>query len=71
MDSCRRTYFKPDVHEGGERLKANLYIREVAHKIIYRIEYNGKFYAVKKVHSDSDTWFSVIIDDKYYTFYVQ
>ena len=28
-------------------IKANLYIREIAHSVIYRIEYGGKYYAVK------------------------
>lgn len=54
-------------------LKANLYIREVAHKIIYRIEYNGKFYVVVKQlpNDDNDKVYMVTINGKTYHFDVQ
>lgn len=63
------TYFK----DYEDTLKANLYIREVAHKIIYRIEYNGKFYAIRKFYQedDRDTRYLVTIEDKSYFFHVQ
>lgn len=52
---------------------ANLYIREVANKIIYRIEYNGKFYAVGKGYNkvDNDTYYYVTIGKVTYFFNVQ
>ena len=54
-------------------VKANLYIREVANKIIYRIEYNGKFYAVGKGYNkvDNDTYYYVTIGNVTYYFNVQ
>jgi hypothetical protein len=51
-------------------LIADLYIREVAHKIIYRIQYNGKFYAVTKDDRE-DTKYWVNVDQKSYFFNVQ
>jgi len=58
---------------GHADLKANLYIREVAHKIIYRIEYSGKFYAASNSYPEDDknTTYDVTINDKKYYFYIQ
>lgn len=54
-------------------VKANLYIREVANKIIYRIEYNGNFYAVGKGYNEVDnvTYYYVTIGNVTYYFNVQ
>ena len=54
-------------------VRANLYIREVANKIIYRIEYNGNFYAVGKGYNEVDnvTYYYVTIGNVTYYFNVQ
>ena len=31
-------------------IKADLYVREIAHSVIYRIEYGGKYYSVKSCY---------------------
>ena len=59
--------------QAQKQIKANLYIREVANKIIYRIEYNGKFYAVSKSYSQAtnETYYYVTIGNETYYFHVQ
>lgn len=47
-------------------LIADLYIREVANKIIYRIKYNETYYAVQKSNSDEKGYFATIGDGTYY-----
>lgn len=41
-------YYYPDI-------KANLYVREIAHSVIYRIGYGGKYYAVKSCYKSDGT----------------
>lgn len=52
-----KTYRYPNI-------KANLYIREIAHSVIYRIEYGGKYYAVKtETNSNGEHKHYATIDD--------
>lgn len=47
-----------------ETIKANLYVREIAKKLIYRVEYQGSYYATRW-HDYSQT-FHVTINEKTY-----
>lgn len=58
---------------GKENIKCNLYVREIAHRLIYRIEYNGKFYSVTKAHpnDDKDHQYCFTLNEVAYWFEVQ
>lgn len=51
-------------YESSETIKANLYVREVANNLIYRVEYQGAYYATRW-HDYSKTY-HVTINDKTY-----
>ena len=42
-------------YNSRETVKANLYVREIAQNLIYRLEYQGSFYATRW-HNDSNTY---------------
>lgn len=45
---------------GYEQLPTKLYVREIAKKLVYRVEYNGKYYAPR--FDASNKTYSVTID---------
>lgn len=51
-------------YNSSETIKANLYVREVANNLIYRVEYEGSYYATRW-HDYSNTY-HVTINDKTY-----
>ncbi len=51
-------------YTGGEPIIAKLYVREIAKKLIYRVEYQGEFYATRW-HDGSKTY-HVTINSKTY-----
>lgn len=51
-------------NNSSETIKANLYVREVANNLIYRVEYQGTYYATKW-HDNSNTY-HVTINEKTY-----
>lgn len=51
-------------NNSSETIKANLYVREVANNLIYRVEYQGTYYATRW-HDYSNTY-HVTINEKTY-----
>lgn len=51
-------------NNSSETIKANLYVREIANNLIYRVEYQGTYYATRW-HDNSQTY-HITINDKTY-----
>lgn len=51
-------------YQSSETIKANLYVREIGKKLIYRVEYQGNYYATR--WHDNSKSYHVTINDKTY-----